>query len=394
MDLVAWHDPFLMVITETRMSGARAEEVIESLPFDGAAVADTIGFAGGIWLLWRSDLVQVDVLSSTEQEIHALIRVRSQSLTWLISAIYASPRFEERCILWNNLRILANMHDLPWALMGDFNEVLAAEEKYGGNPVCQRRIRAIKECMDDCNMMDLGFTGPRYTWTNKRELGNLIQCRLDRCWVNPGWKEFYPEANVTHLARVNSDHCPLLLNLNPSLYSTSDRPFRFQSFWLSHSDFPTVVRDAWAEREGNLSEAINNFKDKAQRWNREVFGNIFIRKKNVLARLLGTQRALASCPNRFLITLQEQLTEEYNLILQLEEELWAMKSRTNWIISGERNTSYFHISALNRRSKNRITCIQNSEGEWCHNLEEVKEIFNASFKKLYRTEQIFCPSIP
>ncbi|KAK7848986.1 putative mediator of rna polymerase ii transcription subunit 37c [Quercus suber] len=161
MDLVEWHDPILMVITETRMSGARAEEVIEALPFDGAAVADTIGFAGGIWLLWRSDLVQVDVLSSTEQEIHALIRVRSQSLIWLISAIYASPRFEERCILWNNLRILANMHDLPWALMGDFNEVLSAEEKYGGNPVCQRRIRAIKECMDDCNMMDLGFTGPR-----------------------------------------------------------------------------------------------------------------------------------------------------------------------------------------------------------------------------------------
>ena len=69
-----------------------------------------------------------------------------------------------------------------------------------------------------------------------------------------------------------------------------------------------------------------------------------------------------------------------------------MKSKTNWIILGERNTSYFHISAFNRRSKNRITCVQNSEGVWCHNFEEVKEIFNASFKKLYTTEQISCPS--
>ncbi|XP_050247925.1 uncharacterized protein LOC126695284 [Quercus robur] len=74
MDLVEWHAPILMVITETRMSGARADEIIESLPFDGHAVADTIGFAGGIWLLWRSDLVNVDVLAATEQEIHALIR--------------------------------------------------------------------------------------------------------------------------------------------------------------------------------------------------------------------------------------------------------------------------------------------------------------------------------
>ena len=80
MDLVEWHAPILMVIIETRMGGARADEIIETLPFDGHAVADTIGFAGGIWLLWRSDLVNVDVLAATEQEIHALIRVRSQTL--------------------------------------------------------------------------------------------------------------------------------------------------------------------------------------------------------------------------------------------------------------------------------------------------------------------------
>ena len=80
MDLVDWHSPILMVIMETRMSGARADEIIETLPFDGYAVADTIGFAGGIWMLWRSDLVHVKVLAATEQEIHALIRVRSQSL--------------------------------------------------------------------------------------------------------------------------------------------------------------------------------------------------------------------------------------------------------------------------------------------------------------------------
>lgn len=72
--------PIIMVFMETRMSGARADEIIETLPFDGAVVADMIGFAGGIWLLWRLDLVRVDVLATTEQKIHALIRVRSQTL--------------------------------------------------------------------------------------------------------------------------------------------------------------------------------------------------------------------------------------------------------------------------------------------------------------------------
>lgn len=150
MDLVGWHRPLIMVITETRMSGARADEIIGTLPFDGAVVADMIRFAGGIWLLLRSDLVQVDVLASTEQEIHALIRVRSLNFIWILSEIYASSRFAERCLLWDNLKMLASLHNLPWSLMGDFNEVLFEDEKLGGNTICQRRVRAIQECMDAC----------------------------------------------------------------------------------------------------------------------------------------------------------------------------------------------------------------------------------------------------
>ena len=70
--------------------------------------------------------------------------------------------------------MLSNLYDLPWALMGDFNEVISEEEKSGGNPICQRRVRAILDYMNECQMMDLGFSGPKFTWTNKRELGGLI----------------------------------------------------------------------------------------------------------------------------------------------------------------------------------------------------------------------------
>ena len=290
--------------------------------------------------------------------------------------------------------MLANLHDLPQALIGDLNEVLLEEEKSGGNPVCIRRVRAIKECMDACHVMDLGFSGPKFMRSNKRETGDLIQCRLDRCQANPFWKEFYLETNVTHLAKINSDHCPLVLNLNPNMGNASDRPFRFQSIWLNHKEFPTVVMVAWEGQDVRLKGAISNFMVKAQRWNKEVFGNVFAKKKLVMAKLLGTQKALASCPNPFLINLQNQLSEEYNLILQMEEEIWAMKARTNWIILGEMNTSYFHMSTLARRSKNRITNIQNGDGVLVHNVEEVKDIFTSSFIKLYQTEQVYCNITP
>ena len=88
-------------------------------------------------------------------------------------------------MLWENLKLIAILHDRPWAFMGDFNEVIIEGEKVGGNPIFQRRVRAILDCMNECQMMDLGFSGPKFTWTNKRELGGLIQCRLDRVWANP-----------------------------------------------------------------------------------------------------------------------------------------------------------------------------------------------------------------
>ena len=53
--------------------------------------------------------------------------------------------------------MLASLHNLPWALMGDFNEVLSEDEKLGGNTISQRRVRAIQDCMNTCQMMDLGF---------------------------------------------------------------------------------------------------------------------------------------------------------------------------------------------------------------------------------------------
>ena len=73
--------------------------------------------------------------------------------------------------------------------------------------------------------------------------------------------------------------------------------------WLSHNDFPAIVRESWSGMDDNHVWAVNRFTLKAQIWNKEVFGNIFVRKKQIMARLLGAQRALAINPNTFLINL-------------------------------------------------------------------------------------------
>jgi len=55
----------------------------------------------------------------------------------------------------------------------------------------------------------------------------------------------------------------------------------------------------------------------------------------VLARLNGTQKALANNPNDFLVQLERKLIEEYFLIRLQEVEYWALKSRLNWAVYGD-----------------------------------------------------------
>uniref|UniRef100_A0A7N2LRJ8 Uncharacterized protein n=1 Tax=Quercus lobata TaxID=97700 RepID=A0A7N2LRJ8_QUELO len=70
-------NPYILVVTETRIGGDRAKEITDRLSFDGTIHIDTIGYAGGLWVLWNSAAVEVSHIASTEQEIHATIKVSS-----------------------------------------------------------------------------------------------------------------------------------------------------------------------------------------------------------------------------------------------------------------------------------------------------------------------------
>ena len=55
--------------------------------------------------------------------------------------------------------------------MGDFNEVIVEEEKSGGNPIYPRRVNAILDCMDSCQIMIWIFWVPNLLGRIKERLG-------------------------------------------------------------------------------------------------------------------------------------------------------------------------------------------------------------------------------
>ena len=182
--------------------------------------------------------------------------------------------------------------------MGDFNEPLIGAEKFGDREVSVNRALLFKDYLDKCNMVDLGFFSPRFTWTNGREIQDLIQERIDIFFVNPDWYLIYLKARVTHLTRCHSDHCPVLLETMPQNRVQLDRPFKFQRYWLSDLSFPQVMSQAWRQ-PAHLHEAIKKFATDAIVWNRQQFGNVFSKKNRIKARLNGIQRTIATAYQAF-----------------------------------------------------------------------------------------------
>jgi len=153
---------------------------------------------------------------------------------------------------------------------------ICREDKFGGRPVSISRAIKFQECLNNCGMIDLGFSSPCYIWTNRQPLSHLIQERIDRVFVNIDWNVLYLVACVKHLERSHSDHSPSVLSSRLDHGIQFPQPFRFQPMWLSHPSFPSLVHDAWSGPL-SLSNAIASFTDRAKTWNKNHFDSIFHR---------------------------------------------------------------------------------------------------------------------
>ena len=96
-------------------------------------------------------------------------------------------------------------------------------------------------------------------------------------------------------------------------------------------------------------------------------------------------RRIAFKPSSFLLKLEVDLLRDLDLVLNQEEELWALKSRVNWLVQGDRNTAFFHVSTLVRRKRNQIMAIKNLVGEWILEENYIKEFIRSGFSGIYTT---------
>ncbi|CAN1156560.1 hypothetical protein LINPERHAP2_LOCUS21015 [Linum perenne] len=130
-----------------------------------------------------------------------------------------------------------------------------------------------------------------FTWST-----NNVLVRLHRALVDTQWLNHFPESILLHLHKLKSDHRPIILRSHNQLYSPFSKPFRFLSAWLTHASFKHVLNNKW--RIGvDLPIALSELTVDLYYWNKFVFGNIFRRKKRLIAELEKVELRVANFPS-------------------------------------------------------------------------------------------------
>lgn len=97
--------------------------------------------------------------------------------------------------------------------IGDFKYVLQYNEKCGGHKRYISQLSWGRQTVELCGLIDFGFEGYPFTWSNVMQDNENIQCRLDRILAIDGFINMFALIKVLYLQCFGSYHATMRINL-------------------------------------------------------------------------------------------------------------------------------------------------------------------------------------
>ncbi|KAL8125715.1 hypothetical protein AgCh_013104 [Apium graveolens] len=348
--------------------------------FTNCWVVDTSHHGGGVALLWKGE-DSIVVKDASENFIDVEIVVE-QVGRWRFTGFYGYPERRRRYDSWNLLRNLARTSNLPWCVMGDFNDPMYATEKEGGQNHPRRLLDGFCNVIEESGLHDLGFSGHRFTWERGRGTDQWIQERLDRGLANTAWRNLFPDAVIKVVEVSTSDHLPLFLHLNKKIYVPKSRRFKFENLWLREKDCKEIVESSWnEERDASILWKIHNCSNKLEEWG----GGIVKEFKQNLQNARNEMRRFRARKDRYGVRKYDIAMQEYHELLKRQEVYWQQRAKQFWLREGDSNSRFFHKYASSRQRNNTVTRLKDKHGVWKEDVMEVQHVISDYFGELFRT---------
>lgn len=147
---------------------------------------------------------------------------------------------------WQLLCDFHTVSDVPWVVIGDFNDLMSQREKKGGQTHPRWLCTGFTKTIEDCGLVEVGFTGYPYTWKKSYENQDSVEEKLDRALASMSWCECFPDAIEENLVASGSDHSLIFLKIIKMAYRVIGKQFRFENSWLRETECRSVVEAAWS----------------------------------------------------------------------------------------------------------------------------------------------------
>ena len=113
--------------------------------------------------------MELECFISNKHNIFASFYSNPPHSPWILSYIYGPPDKRDKLAFWDSLSSVGDGFVSPWLCIGDLNYVLNQSEKLGGRLVASSSHCPFKQFIDHFGLVDLGFVGNPFTWSNNRQ---------------------------------------------------------------------------------------------------------------------------------------------------------------------------------------------------------------------------------
>eukprot|EP00253_Pinus_taeda_P013455 PITA_13455 len=378
-----------MFLQETKCSSPNISNLCKKLGRHMEVLKnESQGREGGLATMWDSREVQMLSAEANKHYMAVEFQPIGNSGSFLCINIYSPQKLEDKITFLEALSRIIKRHPRSKCVLGgDFNMITTLLEKKGGLRKLNRDAEAFTDFIETVKLVDVYPKSGLYTWNNRRGGDKLIASRLDRFLISESIIMDGITAESDILPSGGSDHWPISLIVEV-LGTPRNKPFRFEKFWLDHPNFLEMVKKWWSEplevngsKMFNLQKKLKTTKQKIKDWNKTVFGNIF-QEKVILENKLEHIHREGAAGNLSAEAMEQEktLSQQWHKRCSQEETLWRQKSRIQWLKEGELNTKFFHRSALDHRSNNRILELKNNAGEILKNHNDISALLSDHFK--------------
>lgn len=184
-------------------------------------------------------------------------------------------------MFWDELKNFFWNLNLPWVVMGYFNDIMNLNKKCGSFIFCANRARVFMEKWEACQLSNTGALGTKFTSVRKLNGKVVIREWLNRALLNSLALENFCEAKVVNLPCLCSNHHPILFHIAMTKPPARDKSlYPFQAAWLTHWEFDSTFIAAWEHGDSFLQSVISTTAE-VKKWSFDCFGDIMKKREDI-----------------------------------------------------------------------------------------------------------------